>query len=85
MEIIRHFFRFCVDNEWIVRSLAQKVSTPKNLKPAPREPYEPKEITRIVAATEAIGHAAYDRLRARAMVLLLRYTALRIRLAMSLY
>jgi len=78
LEIIRHFFRFCLDNEWIVRSWAQKVPMPKNLEPAPREPYEPNEVARIIAACDAIGRNTYERLRARAIVLLLRYTALRI-------
>jgi len=78
LEILRHFFRFCLDNEWTVRNWAEKVQMPKNLKPAPREPYQLNEITRIIAACDQIGRGAYERLRARAMVLLLRYTALRI-------
>jgi len=78
LEILRHFLRFCLDNEWVTRNWAAKVRMPKNLKPAPREPYHPNEIARIIAACDGIGKAAYERLRARAMVLLLRYTALRI-------
>ena len=30
---LRHFFRFCLDNEWILRSWADKVKMPRNLKP----------------------------------------------------
>jgi site-specific recombinase XerD len=75
---IRQFFRHCLDNEWIYRNWAEKVPMPKNLKPAAREPYTPNEIARIVAACDAMGRSAYERLRARAMILLLRYTALRI-------
>ena len=75
---VRHFFRFCLDNEWILRNWAEKVQMPKNLKPADREPYEPNEVAKIIAACDAIGRGPYERLRARAMVLLLRYTALRI-------
>ena len=78
LEILRHFFRFCLDNEWILRNWAEKVHMPKNLKPADREPYQPNEVARIIAACDVIGRGAYERLRARAMVLLLRYTALRI-------
>jgi site-specific recombinase XerD len=78
LEILRHFLRFCLDNEWVARNWAQKVHMPKNLKPAPREPYEPNEIAKIIAACDGIGKGAYERLRARTMVLLLRYTALRI-------
>jgi integrase len=51
---------------------------PKNLQPADRPPYEPNEIIRIIAACDSMGRGAYERLRARAMTLLLRYTALRI-------
>ena len=51
---------------------------PKNIKPALREPYTRDEIIRILAACDRIGRNAYERIRARAMVLLLRYTGLRI-------
>ena len=78
LEILRHFFRFCLDNEWTLRNPAAKLQMPRNLKSAEREPYEPNEITRMIAACDGIGRAAYERLRARAMVLMLRYTALRI-------
>ena len=75
---IRHFFRFCLDNEWIFRNWAEKVQMPKNLKPTEREPYEPNEVAKVIAACDQIGRGPYERLRARAIVLLLRYTALRI-------
>lgn len=50
---------------------------PKNLKPAEREPYSPNEVAKIIVACDTIGRNAYERLRAKAIVLL-RYTALRI-------
>ena len=75
---IRHFFRLCLDNQWITRSWAQRVAMPKNVTPATREPYEPNEVARVIAACDRIGRGPYERLRARAMMLLLRYTALRI-------
>jgi integrase len=78
LEILRHFFRFCIDNEWIVRNWAEKVQMPRNLKPADREPYRPNEIAKMIAACDQMGRGAYERLRARAMLLTLRYTALRI-------
>jgi hypothetical protein len=31
-----------------------------NLKPAPREPYEPNQVARIVAASDVIGQHAYE-------------------------
>ncbi|MCP5111731.1 MAG: tyrosine-type recombinase/integrase, partial [bacterium] len=78
LEILRHFFRYCLDNEWTARNWAQKVPIPKNLKPADREPYSVNDVVKILAACETMGRQPYERLRARAMVLALRYTALRI-------
>jgi integrase/recombinase XerD len=78
LEILRHFFRFCLDNEWIARNWAEKVAMPRNLKPADREPYHPNEIAKILAACDEIGRSTYERRRAKAMILLLRHTALRI-------
>jgi integrase len=78
LEILRHFFRHCVDNEWATRNWAEKVPIPKGIKPAEREPYTPGEVARIIAACDVMGRLPYERLRARAIVLLLRYTALRI-------
>jgi site-specific recombinase XerD len=78
LESLRHFGRFCCDNDWAATNLAERVQMPRNIKPSSREPYQPAEIGKIVAACDKIGLAPYERLRARAMVLLLRYTALRI-------
>ncbi len=78
LETLRQFLGYCEDAEWIEKNWAKKVPTPKNVKPGPREPYTPNEIIRIIAACDAIGKAPYERLRARAMLLLLRYTGLRI-------
>jgi site-specific recombinase XerD len=78
LQILRHFFRFCTDRNWMAENPARLLPTPKNLKPTPIEPYTPEEMVRILAACQGIGRGSYERLRARAMVLLLRYTALRI-------
>ena len=78
LELLRHFFRFCVQNDWILKSYADLVPMPKNLQVADREPYSPNEVARIIAACDQMGKGVYERLRVRAMVLLLRYTALRI-------
>jgi site-specific recombinase XerD len=78
LEIIRSFFRFCVTNEWLNKSPAADVKMPKNLKPTDKEPYSRNDIVKILAASDTIGQQPYERLRARAMTLLLRYTALRI-------
>jgi site-specific recombinase XerD len=78
LETLRHFFRFCVDAEWTLTNQAKKIATPKNIKPSDKEPYSLNDITKIIAACEGIGRGPSARLRARGMVLLLRYTALRI-------
>jgi site-specific recombinase XerD len=79
LEIVRGFFRYCVEQEWMNRSpAAARALGPKNLQPTDKEPYEPNDIIKILAACDGIGQRPYERLRARAMTLLLRYTALRI-------
>jgi len=78
LQILRHFFRFCVTREWTGRNPAAGVSMPKNIKPSDKEPYSRNDVVKILAACDTIGHYPYERLRARAMILLLRYTALRV-------
>ena len=77
LQILRYFFRFCIKNRWTSENPAADVSMPKNIKPTDKEPYS-REGGEDLAACEAFGQYPYERLRARAMVLLLRYTALRI-------
>jgi site-specific recombinase XerD len=78
LEILRRFFRFCVARKWTSENPAAAVAMPKNVKPTDKEPYSRNDIIKIIAASNAIGQRPYERLRARAMTLLLRYTALRI-------
>jgi hypothetical protein len=49
-------YQFCLDNQWITRSWAQRVAMPTNVPPATREPYEPNEVARV-AAPRALGVA----------------------------
>jgi integrase len=76
--ILRQFFSFSVEQGWIAENPAKKIKPPRNVKPKEVIPYEPNEITRMLAACDAFGRSSYERLRARAMLLLLRYTGLRI-------
>jgi site-specific recombinase XerD len=78
LEILRGFFRFCIARKWASENPAASVAMPKNIKPTDKEPYTPNDVIKIVAACDVIGQRSYERLRARAMTLLLRYTALRI-------
>jgi len=78
LQILRNFFKFCVQRKWTSENPAVVVLMPKNVKPTDKEPYNPNEIVKILAACDTFGQQAYERLRARAMVLLFRHTALRI-------
>jgi len=78
LQTLRQFFGFCRDRGWIKQNIARPIKGPRNIKPNEIEPYTANEITRILAACDTFGRGAYERARARAMILLLRYTALRI-------
>jgi site-specific recombinase XerD len=78
LEILRQFFQFCVVRKWNDENPASAVDKPKNLKPTEVVPYNRDEIVRILTVCETIGRTSYERLRARAIILLLCYTALRI-------
>jgi site-specific recombinase XerD len=75
--ILRQFFGFCFERPWIEANVAKKIKTPRHVKPEEVRPYTQAEITKMIAACDAIGHDDYTRLCARAVVLLLRYTGLR--------
>jgi integrase len=79
------FFGYCVRKKWIANNPAKDVTPPRNLKPNEVVPYTLQEESRILAACDQIGGgkyhrsgASYEQLRARAMVMLLRHTALRV-------
>jgi integrase/recombinase XerC len=78
LKILRTFFRFCVDRKWTTENPAMKITPPRNLKPNEVVPFTPAEIEAMVLACDRIGNKQYEQLRARAMILTLRYTALRI-------
>ena len=78
LETHRQFLAFCEARRWITDNPAKRIKTPKNIKPEPVVPYTAAEVEKMLEASALIGKTAYERLRARAMVLLLRHTALRI-------
>jgi site-specific recombinase XerD len=78
LQTLRQFFAFCLERKWTEENPAKRIKAPSNIKPEPIEPYQQEEIIRIIGACETMGRYDYERLRARAMVLLLRYTGLRI-------
>jgi hypothetical protein len=54
------------------------VKSPRNIKPTDVRPLTPTEVAAIIRGCGLIGQTAYERLRTRAMIPTLRYTALRI-------
>jgi integrase len=62
---------------WISPNPAKEVKRP-GVKPKPKEPYTQEEVIQILLACHKLGQASYERDRARAIILLLRYTGLRI-------
>jgi integrase/recombinase XerC len=78
LELLRQFFKFCLVRHWIRENPAGSIKGPRNIQPNEVEPYTPAETEKIIAACNAFGRTDYERLRARAMILTMRYTALRI-------
>jgi site-specific recombinase XerD len=85
LQAFRTFFGYCAGRKWIASNPAKEMKTPRNIKPNEIVPYTLAEEAAILAACDQIGGATYrrtgavyERLRARAMVLLLRSSALRI-------
>jgi site-specific recombinase XerD len=85
LQALRTFFAYFVSRKWITANPAKEMKAPRNIKPNEVVPYTLCDESEILAACDRIGGAkyqrtgaVYERLRARAMVLLLRHTALRI-------
>lgn len=78
LQILRQFCGFCVDRRWMEGNPAKRIKGPRNIRPNDVEPFTAAEIIKILHACDLIGRAPYERLRAKAMVLAFRYTALRL-------
>jgi integrase len=85
LQSLRTFFAYCISHKWITANPAKEFRAPRNLKPNDVVPYTLEEESQILAACERIGGgryqrtgASYERLRARAMIGVLRSTALRV-------
>lgn len=78
LQLLRQFFGFCQRRKWCEGNPAKDMEMPSEPKPSPREPYTAEEIARILAACETFGKGQYERLRARAAILLMRYYGLRV-------
>jgi integrase/recombinase XerC len=78
LELLRQFCGFCCDRKWCPENVGKRIKSPRNIKPNDVEPFSTAEVKAIIKACDGIGRGPYERLRARAMILTLRYTALRI-------
>jgi site-specific recombinase XerD len=85
LQTLRTFFAYCVSRRWLPANPAKELKAPRNIKPNDVVPYTLLEESQIQAACDQIGGgkynrsgAGYEHLRAKAMVMLLRHTALRV-------
>lgn len=77
LRLLRYFFKFVKARGWHDSNPAKEIPFP-SVKPTEKAPYTRQEVDAIIAACSLIGHSEYERVRTRAMILTLRYTALRI-------
>ncbi len=78
LQLLRQFCGFSFDRRWSTENVAKRIKPPRNIKPNDVESFSLDEVKLIIKACDHIGRGQYERLRVRAMVLTLRYTALRI-------
>ncbi|MCI0724911.1 MAG: site-specific integrase [Acidobacteria bacterium] len=88
LERLRAFFRFCQESGWVKESPARGLKNPR-VTQSPTLPFDSAEIVKILKACDGYNakHPKAGRLQAhrvKALVLLLRYSGLRIRDAVTL-
>jgi integrase/recombinase XerD len=79
---LRAFFRYCADSNWIVDNPAKKLKNPK-ISAAPTLPFTQQQVINTLTACNDYPDRR-NAARLRALVLLLRYSGLRIRDAVTL-
>jgi integrase/recombinase XerD len=82
LERLRAFFRFCQDGGWVADNPARKLKNPK-ITDCPTLPFSREQVANILAACGDYPDRR-NAARVRALVLLLRYSGLRIRDAVTL-
>jgi len=87
LELLRSFFRFCRDRAWIDTNPARAVASPK-VTPKSTLPFTTEDMEKILWACDLFSakgrYRSKNRTRIKAMVLLLRYSGLRIQDAVTL-
>jgi integrase/recombinase XerD len=76
--LLRSFFRFAMAMEWIMRdpAIKERVPSPKTLQRHARQPFTREQIRKILGALEQVPEI--ERKQARALVLVLLYSGIRI-------
>ncbi len=77
LEYLRAFFRFCHESGWLDKNIALAVQAPK-VPPKQTLPFDDDEISEILSAADRLAQKGRYGPKIRAMVLLLRYSGLRI-------
>jgi len=82
LERLRAFYRYAVESKWVADNPATRIKNPK-VRPTPTMPFSKEEIIATLAAcdlyTDSYGRVRqWNGRRLRALVLLLRYSGLRI-------
>jgi integrase/recombinase XerD len=88
LERLRAFFRFCDERHWITENPARKLKLPK-IPVSPTLPFTHEEMAKTLASANEYTHTARDdgklhALRLRTLILIMRYSGLRIGDAVSL-
>lgn len=78
LELLRTFYRFALESAWVPENWAKKIRNPK-VDQRPTMPLSSDEIIRTLRACDEVeGVSPRERLRLRALILLLRFSGLRI-------
>jgi len=89
LERLRQLFQFWLERSWVEKNFAKQLSNPQ-VRRVPTLPYTKEEMTRILLACQRWGtHCQGERgkvnpLRVRALVLLMKYSGLRIQDAVTI-
>jgi site-specific recombinase XerD len=78
LQLLRKFWAFALKRKWVTENVAKSIDGPKGLIENEIEPYTALEESRILSACDSFGRSSYERLRARAMTQLHRFTGLAI-------
>ena len=77
LEYLRGFLRFCEESEWIDRNPAKAIKPPK-VTQSPTLPFDEQDVTRALEAADKLAEWGSFGPKLKAMVLLLRYSGLRL-------